>query len=165
MRASAFAAIALATACVAAHAQQYRWTDEKGRVQYSDTLPPASARNVEKKNFRGNAVGAQTGFALTRAMHEAPVKLYTHPVCKEPCDFARDVLRRRGVPFSEVVASEPAIAQELKDLSGGDSVPVLVVGPTVVKTVSAEAYNGALDAAGYPPAGVGTPASPPSAAR
>lgn len=149
--------ILLAALTGAAQAQPYRWIDEKGRVQYTDTLPPPSARNVEKKNLRGNSVGAQEGYAVTRAARVAPVKLYTHPVCKDACDFARGILRRRGVPFSEVVASEPAAAKELIEVSGSDGVPVLVVGSTVEKTVSAEAYNRALDAAGYPSAGIGAP--------
>ena len=156
-------ALMLLAAVPAAHAQQYRWVDEHGRVQYTDTLPPASARNVEKKNFRGNSVAAQPGFALTRAMQEAPVKLYTHPDCKEPCDIARDVLRRRGVPFSEVVAADPGTFEELKKVSGGEGVPVLVVGSNVQKSVSAEAYNRALDAAGYPSAADAAPAAPPAA--
>ena len=154
-------ALMLLAAAGAAQAQQYRWIDEKGRVQYTDTLPPASARNVEKKNFAGNSVAAQPGFALTRAMQEAPVKLYTHPDCKEPCDIARDVLRRRGVPFSEVVAAEPGTFEELKKVSGGEGVPVLVVGRNVQTAVSADAYNRALDAAGYPSA-VDTPAAAPA---
>jgi glutaredoxin len=150
MRASALASLFLAAAALTAHAQQYRWIDEKGRVQYSDTLPPASAKSVEKKDFRGNAVGQQPGYELSRAVREAPVRLYTHPICKEACEFARQLLKRRGVPFSEVVATEQATMQELKNLSGGDTVPVLVVGSEVERTASPEAYNRALDIAGYP---------------
>ena len=33
----------LLLAAAQAHAQQYRWVDEKGRVQYTDTPPPATA--------------------------------------------------------------------------------------------------------------------------
>jgi glutaredoxin len=144
----------LAALALAAQAQQYRWVDEKGRVQYTDTLPPASARNVQKKNFKGNAVGTQPSYELDRAVREAPVTLYSHPVCKEACDFARELLNKRGVPFSEVVATDAEKVEALKQVSGGTAVPVLVVGGQVEKTVSAGAYNRALDAAGYPPAGV-----------
>lgn len=164
MRFPPLAPMLLAAVTATAHAQQYRWIDEHGRVQYTDTLPPASAKNVEKKNFRGNSVAAQPGYAVTRAAKQAPVKLYTHPDCKEPCDIARDVLRRRGVPYAEVVASEPATLAELKKVSGGDSVPVLLVGGDVQKSVSADAYNRALDAAGYPSA-ADAPAGAPPAGR
>lgn len=143
----------LAGVALAAQAQQYRWEDEKGRVQYTDTPPPPSAKNVQKKNLNGNSVGAQQGYALGRALREAPVTLYTHPICKEQCQLARDVLNRRGVPFTEIVASDPDKVEALKQVSGGTAVPVLAVGRNVEKTVSADAYNRALDAAGYPPPG------------
>ncbi len=145
---------ALFAFAIAALAQQYRWVDEKGRVQYTDTPPPPSARNVQKKNFQGNSVGAQPSYALSRAAREAPVKLYTHPLCKEQCDLARNVLTKRGVPFSEVVANDADKMEELKKVSGGTGVPVLVVGEHVEMTVSGEAYNRALDLAGYPSAAI-----------
>jgi glutaredoxin len=155
--ARAFAVLLLYLVAFAAQAQQYRWIDEKGRVQYSDTLPPPGARDVQKKNFRGNAVGSQPSYELSRAVREAPVTLYTHPICKEQCELARDVLKRRAVPFSEVVANDADKIDQLKQVSGGTGVPVLVVGGQVEKTVSAEAYNRALDIAGYPPAGYAPP--------
>ena len=34
---------------LAAQAQLFRWTDESGKVHYTDTQPPANAKNVEKK--------------------------------------------------------------------------------------------------------------------
>lgn len=142
--------LALAAFAFAALAQQYRWLDEKGRVHYSDVPPPSSARDVQKKNLRGNAVAPQQSYALGRATREAPVTLYTHPICKEQCQLARDVLHQRAVPFSEVVANDPDKVEQLKQVSGGDAVPILVVGKQVVKAVSAAAYNQALDAAGYP---------------
>ena len=43
--------------CALATAQQYRWIDDKGRVQYSDTPPPASAKDVQRKRF-GDSGGA-----------------------------------------------------------------------------------------------------------
>jgi glutaredoxin len=145
---AAFAIIAMAA--VAAQAQPYRWVDEKGRVQYTDTLPPASAKNVEKVKLHENAIGRQPSYELSRATREAPIKLYTHPICKEPCQLARELLAKRGVPFAEVVASDPGKLAELQKLSGAADVPVLVVGDQVEKRLSAEAYDRALDGAGYP---------------
>lgn len=156
---------ALAFVALLAHAQQYRWVDEHGRVQYTDTAPPPSARDVQKKNFNGNAVAAQTGYALARAMREAPVTLYTHPICKEQCQLARDVLSKRGVPFTEVVVTDTEKAEQLKKVSGGTAVPVLVVGTNVETTISADAYNRALDAAGYPSAGIGSASGTPQATQ
>lgn len=153
-------------AAATAMAQQYRWVDENGRVHYTDTPPPPTARDTQKKNLKANAVGAQENFDLTQAVKSSPVTLYSHPDCKDACQMARDVLNKRGIPFSEVSATDDAKLGELRRVSGGIKVPVLVVGRQVETSVSAQAYNQALDLAGYPKAGVVRPrsqAAPPPA--
>lgn len=144
-------------AATSASAQQYRWVDEKGRVHYSDTPPPPSAKSAQKKNLKGNELGQQPSYELTQAIRNAPVTLYTFPDCKDPCQMARDVLNKRGVPFREKLISNQQMLDELKQVSGGLNVPVLVVGGQVEKTASPQAFNQALDIAGYPPAGVVRP--------
>src|SRR5262249_5293869 len=98
--------ITLAAAPVAAQ-QMYRWTDQNGRVHITDTPPPSGAKGVQKS--RGSAAPAaapegnqQTPYDLALAMKDFPVALYTSPMCKEPCQRARDHLNKRGVPFREV---------------------------------------------------------------
>ena len=153
----------LAAQLVAAQ-QQYRWVDENGRVHYTDTPPPPTAKDVERKRLKGNAVGVQGSYELGAAAKSSPVTLYSHPDCKDLCQIARDVLNKRGVPFTEVSAVDDARQNELRRVSGGTRVPVLVVGNQVEATVSAQAYNQALDLAGYPKAGVARPrnqAAPP----
>jgi glutaredoxin len=140
-------------------AQQYRWVDEKGSVHYSDTPPPPTAKDVQRKRMKGNAVGAQGSYDLAEAMKNSPVTLYSHPDCKDICQMAREVLNKRGVPFTEVSTTDDAKLQELRRVSGGLRVPVLVVGSQVETTISAGAYNQALDLAGYPKAGVVPPRS------
>lgn len=142
-----------------ASAQPYRWVDEKGRVQYSDTPPPAGAKGVQKKQLRDNAIGGQTSYQLDKATRESPVTLYSHPDCKDQCQIARDTLNKRGIPFKEVSVDDQPKQDELKRVSGGINVPVLVVGGQVEATISAQAYERALDLAGYPPAGVARPRS------
>jgi len=149
--------VVAALAATSAWAQQYRWIDEKGRVHYTDTPPPPSAKSAQKKNLKGNAVGLQPNYALSQAAKSSPVKLYSHPDCQDPCQLARDVLNKRGIPFTEISAIDAAKVEELKRVSGGARVPVLVVGGQVESTPSAEAYNQALDLAGYPAAGVTRP--------
>jgi glutaredoxin len=147
-----------------ASAQPYRWIDEKGRVQYSDTPPPAGAKGVQKKQLRDNAIGGQGSYQLDKAMRESPVTLYSHPDCKDQCQIARDTLNKRGIAFKEMVVDDQPKQDELKRVSGGISVPVLVVGGQVETTIGAQAYDRALDLAGYPPAGVAPPrnqAAPP----
>lgn len=142
--------LAVLAAGSSSFAQPYRWTDAEGRVHYSDALPPASARNVQKKRLYDNAIGQQPGYELSQAVKTAPVTLYTHPSCTSVCSAVRQLLGQRGVPFTEVIANEPKTLEQLARVSGGHGVPVLVVGTYVEKTPTASAYNQALDLAGYP---------------
>ena len=150
----AFLLIAIAVAATAASAQQYRWVDEKGRVHYTDTPPPPSARSAQRKDLRGNVVGAQENFELSQAMRSSPVTLYSAPECQDMCQVAREVLNKRGIPFTEISVTDEAKIADLKRVSGGMRVPVMVIGAQVETNVSADAYNRALDLAGYPREGV-----------
>lgn len=143
----------LTLAAVQADAQQYRWMDDKGRVQYTDTPPPATAKGVQKKNLNaGKSSDAPEPFALQAARKSAPVKLYTSAEC-QGCDEARKLLNQRGIPFTEVSISEAKQLDDLKAVSGGTAVPVMLVGISVQKGFEEGAYNGALDSAGYPKSG------------
>lgn len=134
-----------------AAAQQYRWVDDKGRVQYSDVPPPPSAKGVEKKNLRGSVVETSTmPFELSLAVKNAPVTLYTSPTCTEGCTMARSALNRRGVPFREVQVWDEASNEELKKVAGSASVPTLLVGRSVQAGFEANAFDKLLDTAGYP---------------
>lgn len=155
--------------CGAAQAQQlYRWTDEKGRVHVTDTPPPASAKNVQKKNPGASPADGDTTqypFELAQAMKEFPVVLYTSPSCKAACTNARNALNKRGVPFKEVQVWEEKSVAELKGLTGENSVPTLLVGRSVHKGFHQESYDTLLDSARYPKAGsmpVRAQAAPPA---
>ncbi len=142
----------LAFACAVAIAQQYRWTDAKGEVHYSDT-PPPGAKNVQKRNLRGSVVETPPPFELQRVQKDFPVTLYTSPNCKEPCAMAREALNRRGVPFDEVQVWEEESNEKLKKATGANEVPALVVGRTAHRGFEQGAYDSLLDSAGYPKAG------------
>jgi len=153
-------AVLASAAAFAVSAQQlYRWTDETGRVHITDTPPPASARNVQRKSGAGNVAESQQGFELSQAVRNFPVTLYTAPSCTEYCVAARALLNKRGVPFTEVQVADDASRQELKAASGGDTVPTLVVGHSVHSGYSPDSYSALLDSARYPKPG----ASPPRA--
>lgn len=151
--------LVLASVAGTAAAQQlYRWTDEKGRVHISDTPPPASARNVQRKSTpRSGGIAAQTPYELTQATKEFPVTLYTSPNCKEPCASARAALNRRGVPFKEVQVWDEESNAVLKQVSGGNDVPTLVVGRSVHRGFEESAFDALLDSARYPKAGAVPP--------
>ena len=122
----ALVACCLATVVFGAQAQQYRWVDEKGRVQYTDTPPPAGAKDVRKKNLSAGASAAPSEpFALQNARKNAPVKLYSSPDCGDWCDRARALLNQRGIPFTEISIRSSEQAEELKKTTGEDTVPAL----------------------------------------
>ena len=160
-----------AFAALAAAQELYRWTDEKGRTQITDTAPPPGAKDVRKIKPAGNTArpttpgkpNAQLPFALARAMKEYPITLYTSPNCTDPCKAARDLLNKRGVPFNEVQVWEEESNAELKRVSGNTQVPALKVGSTVQSGYEPTSYGALLDSAGYPAEGVlpvGTQAAP-----
>jgi len=154
-RLSVILAALLATAGTAL-AQQYRWVDEKGRVQYTDTPPPASAKQVRKRAASSPAAKAeeQVPFELQRAQTDFPVTLYTAPICKQLCELAREALNKRGVPFKEVQVWNVETLEQLKAVAPSDNVPALVVGRSVQTGFDPNRYESLLDQAGYPKAGV-----------
>src|SRR3972149_3212292 len=154
-------AFLLCAAAFAASAQMYRWTDEKGRVHFTSTPPPAGAKNVQKKDSGGAA--AESGapalpFSVQQAQKDFPITLYTTPGC-EGCDAARKLLNNRGLPFKEVSVTEDAQIEELKAAAGANSVPTMIVGRSAQKGFEEGSYNRPLDAAGYPRAGILPPRS------
>ena len=150
IRGVVFIAILLSTSI--AQAQLYRWVDENGRVRYSDTPPPASAKGVQKKQYGSGGGEATIPFATQRAMREYPVVLYTAPECGKICADARALLENRGIPYGEVVVRSNDQIEELRLKLAGKNpqVPALMVGSDGVSGFAAAVWTAALDRAGYP---------------
>jgi glutaredoxin len=147
-------AFSLLLFALAAQAQLYRWTDENGKVHYTDTQPPANAKNVEKKGS-ARAGGAETAatqqsYALQQAVKNLPVTVYTSKNCGDPCKKGLNYLKKRGVPFTEKVIATQSEIDELTKLAGAPDVPVMVVGVSVQKGYAEQGWSEALDTAGYP---------------
>jgi glutaredoxin len=153
-------AVLLGASC-AASAQLYRWTDEKGRVHVTDTPPPATAKDVRKRDA-ATAPAAQSGtdqpYAVQLAAKNYPVTLFTAPDCA-PCGTARALLNQRGVPFREVSVTGEQASDQLRKAVGSLSVPSLIVGTSTQKGFEQGAYDSMLDLAGYPRAGILPPRS------
>lgn len=154
-------ALALCVYVGMAGAQLYRWTDDKGRVHVTDTPPPASAKNVQKRGVpsTSSSPGDSTDSTFEPVLIQMvrknyPVTLYTAPNCKDPCKLARDALNERGIPFTEVQVWDPESSEQLKRVSGGNEVPVMTVGRTAQKGFEKGAFDSLLDSAGYPRAGL-----------
>jgi len=148
----------------AANAQSYRWVDRDGNVHFTDTPPPASAKDVRKVTAPATpGGGSDLPYVIARLQKDFPITLYTTPSCKEACTDARNVLNRRGIPFKEVSVGDAATSEELRKVSGGLQVPTMLVGRQAEVGFEASSFNAALDSAGYPAEGT-VPARTPSAA-
>lgn len=152
----AFFLILLALALPAqAQAQQYRWVDKDGKIRFTDTPPPASAKDVRRTNIpTAKPAPAPLPFELAELQKNFPVTLYSSPICKEPCVLARGALNKRGVPFNEIQVWNAETLEELKKVAGSDNVPVLVVGRSAQSGFDQGRFDALLDSAGYPATGV-----------
>src|SRR5262245_41626208 len=111
-------------------AQLYRWVDDKGNVEYRDTPPPKDAKKVEERRMGGNTIQTSTpSYSAQQAAKNFPVVLWAYD-CGDPCNNARALLARRGVPYQERDPKQDLKAFE--KLTGSTGVPVLYVGPTRV---------------------------------
>jgi glutaredoxin len=140
--------ICLAVTSAVATAQTYRYVDPQGHTVISDTPPPGRARDVSKA--LGVAPDSGLPFAVQQAAANFPVTLYTSADCTQECKDGRDVLNKRGVPFTEKMLQKPEDVEELKALAGEAAVPVIKVGKQFFRGYHADAWNNLLDLAGYP---------------
>ena len=156
----------LLLACVAARADFYRWADAAGEIHYSDQPPPANVKQFEKiKASGGKPDAAPLPYALQVAVKNFPVTLYVSE-CGDACTLARDLLAKRGIPYTEMDATDAATQDELRKLTGGAlEVPLLKVGPDVTRGFEAVGWNTSLDAAGYPRTAVIAPRPPNKPAK
>lgn len=154
-----------AMACVAAQAELYRWVDADGKVHYSDQPPPANIKQVEKiKATGGKPSDAPLPYALQQAVKNFPVTLYSSE-CGDACTRARQLLMNRGIPYTEVDATDPKAQEELRKLTGGPvEVPFLKVGRDALRGFLEGKWNTSLDAAGYPRTAVIQPRPPTKSA-
>jgi hypothetical protein len=152
-------ALSLLAFALTAQAQLYRWTDENGKVHYTDLPPPANATNVQRKSSAGAGgagarSAAQQSYALQQAVKNFPVVVYTSKNCGDPCKQGLDYLRKRGVPYTEKVVAKQGEIDKLSMLAGAARVPSMVVGVAIEKGFEEQSWSAALDTAGYPKAGV-----------
>lgn len=143
----------LMTAIPAQAAQLYRWVDDKGRVEWRDTPPPANAKakKVEQRTVGGSTIETSTmPYSVQQAVRNFPVTLYISN-CGEGCDKARAHLTRRGVPFTQKNPQDDVDAYK-KLTNGGMEVPLLFVGNDRLKGYESGAWDSALNTAGYPSA-------------
>lgn len=139
-------------AALPAHAQ-YKVIGPDGKVTYTDRPPASSSSKVTSLSSRGVASGP-TDPALPLELREPaakyPVTLYTVTGACEPCQSARQLLRQRGIPYSEKQVQTPEDSEALERLSGGRDAPTLAIGSQMMRGLAPEVWGSYLDAAGYP---------------
>src|ERR1700754_2768643 len=98
--ATAWAALGLSIAfAAAAETTVYRWVDHDGKVHFSDTPPPQDAQNASQRTLGGGYTESHAmPYATQMAVKRNPVTLFVATDCGAPCDGARDLLSRRGIP-------------------------------------------------------------------
>lgn len=147
----------------------YRIVGPDGRVTFSDKPPQTPSTKVTPVDNTSAAPSATPGaalpFELRRVVNQFPVTLYSASACA-PCDQGRQLLRQRGVPFTEKTVTSAQDAQALQNLSGNTSVPFLTIGAQQIHGFSAAEWTQYLNAAAYPetsklPANYRAPATAP----
>lgn len=129
----------------------FRWKDKEGKVHYGDK-PSADAVNPESKRFGASATTGEDylPYSLRKAKQDFPVTLYVSRNCGDYCVQAQALLNKRGVPFTEKNISTKEEVEAFKSKTGGDAVPTLIVGKTILRGYENSQWNSVLDLAGYP---------------
>jgi glutaredoxin len=133
-------------------AAQFKWVDQDGHIGYGDK-PPPGAHHVEQLDAYqpGSRPDAQASlpYELRLTLQKYPATLYTTKDCPG-CVLGRQLLQRRGIPFSERTVDYADEAQELKKLGGSGKLPALQIGSRTLTGFNSGQWDDALDLAGYP---------------
>jgi len=142
---------ALAATVPLAHAQ-YKVIGNDGKVTYTDRAPNTSDARVTALGARAqaDAVEPELPFELRQVASKYPVTLYTTTGVCDACAAGRQLLKQRGIPYTERQAVTSEDVDALERLSGGRDAPTLTIGSQVVRGLAFDAWNQYLDAAGYP---------------
>lgn len=99
------------------------------------------------------AAAAQSTASLPLELRQAsgryPVTLYAAKDCAA-CDAGRQLLQRRGVPYTEKRVDSNDDIAAFRRLTGANSLPVLTIGGQQLKGLISADWTNYLDAAGYP---------------
>jgi len=131
---------------------QYKVVGPDGKVTYTDRPPAQATGKVTELGGRGGVAAENSALPLElrQAASRYPVTLYASVGACDPCDSARQLLRQRGIPYSEKSVQSPEDADALERLSGGRDAPTLSIGSQTLRGLAPEVWNSYLDAAGYP---------------
>ncbi len=132
---------------------QYKVVGPDGKVTYTDRQPTASEGRVSSLGARSvapTATDSNLPFELRQPVARYPVTLYVSGGNCEPCEASRQLLRQRGVPFTEKQILSAEDSEALERVTGGRDVPALSIGAQTLRGLAASVWGSYLDAAGYP---------------
>jgi len=135
-----------------AHAETlYRWVDKEGKVHYGDK-PAEDAIKTEQRKFSAPTSFGDDDLSYTvrKAKQDFPVTLYVAANCGDICAQARAFLNKRGIPFAEKILATKKEIDAFKATTGGNGIPALTVGKSLLSGFEAGKWNDELDIAGYP---------------
>lgn len=126
----------------------YKVVEPDGRITYTDREPV----NQTAQTIKANGATSSTEnlpFELQASVGRYPVTLYTSKSCS-PCDAGRDLLRSRGVPFTEKTVNTPDDVRQFRASEKTDQLPVVRIGAKQILGFSQGEWTEYLNAAGYP---------------
>ena len=132
---------------------QFKVVGPDGKVTYTDRQPSASEGKITSlgaHDLTPVAGDAALPLELRQAAARYPVTLYTLTGTCEPCEAARQLLRKRGIPYTEKQVQSNEDSEALERLSGGRDAPTLSIGTQIMRGLAPEVWGSYLDAAGYP---------------
>ena len=146
----AFLLICLMTWTSAYADELYRSIDKDGKVHYGDS-PLQDSEDVTQLKLRSEPTPDENlPYETLRAKQNFPVTLYTFPDCGSPCQQARDLLNKRGIPYTEKSMTKQEELDAFRKDSGDNIFPSATIGKTWVKGFLADQWTKELDFAGYP---------------
>lgn len=135
--------ILLLIASGSSSAQIYKWTDESGRVHFSDKA--AKGKSVETVKLKINSYEHVSYEALPDDFFNEKnvskkVVMYSASWCGY-CKKARNYFNSQGISFSELDIEKDAQAKQQYDSMGGRGVPVILVGKKRMNGFSVAGFN------------------------
>lgn len=136
----------------AAALAQYKVVGPDGKTTFTDRPPLATEGLITPLKGRGAAPAIDITWPaeLREPVARYPVTLFVSKTACAPCDAARQLLRQRGIPFSEKYVATERDVEAFEKLSGGRDAPTLQLGTQVLRGLAADLWNSYLSAAGYP---------------
>lgn len=128
----------------------YKVVGPNGEVTYTDR-PPVDAKKSQPIKAPVSAGPSTDGlpYELQQVVRRYPVTLYASSPCA-PCDAGRQLLTRRGIPFSEKTVNTNVDLTAYRALTGSQQLPLLKIGNQQLSGFAESEWSEYLTAAGYP---------------